>query len=181
MSAPCCCQARLASAWKVWLRHLLTQQASTDHQLSARYCFRHLGQIREQDKISCPGGVCSRGVPALSSNVPAFSFSMASGTLLRWRGRAMGICPQVEMCAGPACPVVRAPCTNHVEERLEGIMRKDSLHVPVFGTLNAVWRIITGHLMQCNLIGIWNPGNPGNQSWELACQLLLTFKTWTFR
>lgn len=63
-------------------------------------------------------------------------------------------CPRGGMCAGPDSPVVWPPWTNHGEERLEGIMRKDSPHIPMFGMLDAVPRIITGHLMRCNLIGI---------------------------
>lgn len=48
---------------------------------------------------------------------------------------------------------------------------------PVFGMLTSVPKIITGHLMQGNLIGIRNPGNAGNQSRELACPLLLSVRT----
>ena len=62
---------------------------------------------------------------------------------------------------------------------LEGSLRKFSPH-PVLGTPDVGPWIITGHLMQCNWPGIWNPGHPGNRGRKLACQLLLTFKTWMF-
>ena len=73
--------------------------------------------------------------------------------LLRWGGRAMQM---------PARREAGWPLTSQGQDTLDqsrgGEVGRDHekglSHVPVFGMLDAVPRIIAGHLMRCNLIGI---------------------------
>lgn len=85
--------------------------------------------------------------------MPTISFSVHRRAVEVTREGHVQMPPSRNVC-WPQLPSVRLPWTSHVEERLEGIMRKDSPHVPVFGTLGAMPQIITGHLMQWNLIEI---------------------------